>query len=140
MGRGFAVVARRGAPLAARTSQATIEIADVVRPGPSTGKERGGQRAGKADKAEQGVALANSAGAVIVEIPRAPGRSWMQYSICRCVEAMAFSQRHKKPDLSEAGFSFTAMKVSLSGARHFLSGPFSWLRNDIGVETEAAEG
>ena len=68
MGRGFAVVADEVRHLAARTSQATIEIADVVRQNQALAKSAVDNMQASRSKAEQGVALANSAGAVIVEI------------------------------------------------------------------------
>ncbi|TRX73576.1 PAS domain-containing protein [Pseudomonas mangiferae] len=67
-GRGFAVVADEVRQLAGRTSQATVEIVDVVRKNHALAETAVTRMAASRTQAEQGVDLANQAGAVIVEI------------------------------------------------------------------------
>ena len=67
-GRGFAVVADEVRNLAARTSQATVEINDVVRLNHDLALQAVGGMEGSKQKAEQGVLLANKAGEVMLEI------------------------------------------------------------------------
>ena len=67
-GRGFAVVADEVRNLAARTSQATVEINDVVRLNHDLALQAVSGMEGSKQKAEQGVLLANKAGEVMLEI------------------------------------------------------------------------
>ncbi|MDZ7888239.1 MAG: PAS domain-containing methyl-accepting chemotaxis protein [Pseudomonas sp.] len=67
-GRGFAVVADEVRSLAGRTSQATVEIVEVVRRNHELAQGAVSSMDASKDKAEQGVSLANEAGAVILEI------------------------------------------------------------------------
>jgi len=67
-GRGFAVVADEVRQLAARTSNATEEIVSVVEKNQALSDEVMRQMSGTREEAEQGLELANQAGAVIVEI------------------------------------------------------------------------
>jgi len=67
-GRGFAVVADEVRNLAARTSQATVEINDVVQQNMELAQQAVNGMAGSQGKAEQGVALANKAGEVMIDI------------------------------------------------------------------------
>lgn len=67
-GRGFAVVADEVRNLAARTSQATVEINEVVRLNHDLALQAVGGMEGSKLKAEQGVLLANKAGEVMLEI------------------------------------------------------------------------
>ncbi|MFZ2319024.1 MAG: methyl-accepting chemotaxis protein, partial [Pseudomonas sp.] len=67
-GRGFAVVADEVRSLAGRTSQATVEIVEVVRRNHELAQGAVNSMDASKDKAEQGVHLANEAGAVILEI------------------------------------------------------------------------
>ena len=67
-GRGFAVVADEVRSLAGRTSQATVEIVEVVRRNHELAQGAVNSMDASKDKAEQGVRLANEAGAVILEI------------------------------------------------------------------------
>ena len=67
-GRGFAVVADEVRNLAARTSQATIEINDVVRLNHDLAQQAVSGMDGSKSKAEQEVQLANRAGTVMLEI------------------------------------------------------------------------
>ncbi|MBD9483428.1 PAS domain-containing methyl-accepting chemotaxis protein [Pseudomonas sp. PDM14] len=67
-GRGFAVVADEVRNLAARTSQATVEIVDVVRRNHELAQAAVMQMASSSAETAQGVSLANQAGAVILEI------------------------------------------------------------------------
>ena len=67
-GRGFAVVADEVRNLAARTSQATVEINDVVRLNHDLALQAVSGMDGSKQKAEQGVLLANKAGEVMLEI------------------------------------------------------------------------
>ena len=67
-GRGFAVVADEVRNLAARTSQATVEIVDVVRRNHELAQAAVTQMASSSAETAQGVNLANQAGAVILEI------------------------------------------------------------------------
>ncbi|MBB2496974.1 methyl-accepting chemotaxis protein [Aquipseudomonas ullengensis] len=67
-GRGFAVVADEVRNLAARTSQATVEINDVVRLNHELAQQAVSGMDGSKTKAEQGVELVNRAGAVMQEI------------------------------------------------------------------------
>ncbi len=68
MGRGFAVVADEVRNLAARTSQATVEIVEVVRRNHELAQGAVSSMEASKEKAEQGVTLANEAGQVILEI------------------------------------------------------------------------
>nr|WP_116817140.1 methyl-accepting chemotaxis protein [Pseudomonas syringae] len=67
-GRGFAVVADEVRQLAGRTSAATEEIVSVVQQNQSLADEAVRGMANSRTQAEQGLMLANEAGAVIVEI------------------------------------------------------------------------
>ncbi|WP_407719249.1 methyl-accepting chemotaxis protein [Pseudomonas syringae] len=67
-GRGFAVVADEVRQLAGRTSAATEEIVNVVQQNQALADEAVRGMANSRTQAEQGLALANEAGAVIVEI------------------------------------------------------------------------
>ncbi|MGE8496737.1 MAG: methyl-accepting chemotaxis protein [Pseudomonas sp.] len=67
-GRGFAVVADEVRSLAARTSQATVEINDVVRLNQDLAQQAVGGMDGSKVKAEQGVQLVNRAGEVMLDI------------------------------------------------------------------------
>ncbi|WP_419789337.1 methyl-accepting chemotaxis protein [Pseudomonas petrae] len=67
-GRGFAVVADEVRQLAGRTSVATEEIVTVVQQNQSLTDAAVHRMATSRGKAEQGLMLANEAGAVIVEI------------------------------------------------------------------------
>ncbi|MEK1906240.1 MAG: PAS domain-containing methyl-accepting chemotaxis protein [Pseudomonas sp.] len=67
-GRGFAVVADEVRQLAGRTSQATEEIVDVVQKNQTLAQAAVSSMASSRQNAEQGLSLANEAGAVIVEI------------------------------------------------------------------------
>ncbi len=67
-GRGFAVVADEVRNLAARTSQATVEINDVVRLNHDLALQAVSGMDGSKQKAEQGVLLANRAGEVMLDI------------------------------------------------------------------------
>lgn len=67
-GRGFAVVADEVRHLAARTSTATEEIVSVVQQNQALSDEAKRQMFSSRGEAEQGLELANKAGAVIVEI------------------------------------------------------------------------
>jgi methyl-accepting chemotaxis protein len=67
-GRGFAVVADEVRSLAGRTSQATVEIVEVVRRNEELAKTAVKRMASGRQQAEQGVRLANEVGTVIVEI------------------------------------------------------------------------
>ncbi len=67
-GRGFAVVADEVRNLAARTSQATVEIVEVVRRNHELAQGAVSSMEASKEKAEQGVTLANEAGQVILEI------------------------------------------------------------------------
>lgn len=67
-GRGFAVVADEVRNLAARTSQAAKEIVDVVQQNQALAQTAVESMASSRQQAEQGLSLANQAGAVIVEI------------------------------------------------------------------------
>ncbi|MEQ4504651.1 methyl-accepting chemotaxis protein, partial [Pseudomonas sp.] len=67
-GRGFAVVADEVRQLAGRTSAATEEIVSVVQQNQSLADEAVRGMANSRTQAEQGLLLANEAGAVIVEI------------------------------------------------------------------------
>nr|WP_220811920.1 PAS domain-containing methyl-accepting chemotaxis protein [Pseudomonas paralcaligenes] len=67
-GRGFAVVADEVRQLAGRTSQATEEIVDVVQKNQALAQAAVSSMASSRQQAEQGLQLANEAGAVIVEI------------------------------------------------------------------------
>lgn len=67
-GRGFAVVADEVRQLAGRTSAATEEIVSVVQQNQALADEAVRGMANSRTQAEQGLALANEAGAVIVEI------------------------------------------------------------------------
>ena len=67
-GRGFAVVADEVRNLAARTSQATVEINDVVRLNHDLALKAVSGMDGSKQKTEQGVLLANKAGEVMLEI------------------------------------------------------------------------
>nr|WP_201019479.1 PAS domain-containing methyl-accepting chemotaxis protein [Pseudomonas cichorii] len=67
-GRGFAVVADEVRQLAGRTSAATEEIVSVVQQNQTLADEAVRGMANSRGQAEQGLALANEAGSVIVEI------------------------------------------------------------------------
>lgn len=67
-GRGFAVVADEVRNLAARTSQATVEINEVVRLNHELAQQAVSGMDGSKTKAEQGVQLVNRAGEVMLEI------------------------------------------------------------------------
>ncbi|WP_419210004.1 methyl-accepting chemotaxis protein [Pseudomonas syringae] len=67
-GRGFAVVADEVRQLAGRTSAATEEIVSVVQQNQALADEAVRGMANSRAQAEQGLVLANEAGAVIVEI------------------------------------------------------------------------
>ena len=67
-GRGFAVVADEVRSLAARTSQATVEIVDVVRQNHELAQGAVASMQNSQTQTAEGVALANQAGAVILEI------------------------------------------------------------------------
>jgi methyl-accepting chemotaxis protein len=67
-GRGFAVVADEVRQLAARTSTATDEIVNVVQQNQTLADEAVRNMFASREQAEQGLGLANQAGAVIVEI------------------------------------------------------------------------
>ncbi|MCK0163805.1 PAS domain-containing methyl-accepting chemotaxis protein [Marinobacter sp. S6332] len=67
-GRGFAVVADEVRQLAARTSKATEEIVSVVEKNQVLSDDVMREMLSTREKAEQGLELANQAGAVIVEI------------------------------------------------------------------------
>jgi methyl-accepting chemotaxis protein len=67
-GRGFAVVADEVRQLAGRTSAATEEIVNVVQQNQALVDEAVRGMANSRGQAEQGLGLANDAGAVIVEI------------------------------------------------------------------------
>lgn len=67
-GRGFAVVADEVRSLAARTSQATLEIVEVVRQNNELSKSAVESMQSSLNRTGQGVALANEAGEVILEI------------------------------------------------------------------------
>ncbi|MFA0938254.1 methyl-accepting chemotaxis protein [Pseudomonas tremae] len=67
-GRGFAVVADEVRQLAGRTSAATEEIVTVVQQNQALADEAVRGMANSRTQAEQGLLLANEAGAVIVEI------------------------------------------------------------------------
>ena len=67
-GRGFAVVADEVRNLAARSSQATVEINEVVQQNMELAHRAVDGMAGSRSKSEQGVQLANRAGEVMLEI------------------------------------------------------------------------
>ena len=67
-GRGFAVVADEVRKLAGHTSQATEEIVTVVQKNQQLAQAAVDSMASSREQAEQGLALASQAGAVIVEI------------------------------------------------------------------------
>ncbi len=67
-GRGFAVVADEVRNLAARTSQATIEINEVVRLNHDLALQAVAGMDGSKQRAEHGVLLASKAGEVMLEI------------------------------------------------------------------------
>jgi methyl-accepting chemotaxis protein len=67
-GRGFAVVADEVRSLAVRTSQATVEIIEVVKRNHELAEDAVSSMEASKDKAEQGVKLANEAGQVILEV------------------------------------------------------------------------
>ncbi|UVJ42086.1 PAS domain-containing methyl-accepting chemotaxis protein [Pseudomonas sp. LS1212] len=67
-GRGFAVVADEVRSLAARTSQATVEIVDVVRQNHDLSLSAVASMQSSLSRTGQGVELANEAGQVILEI------------------------------------------------------------------------
>lgn len=67
-GRGFAVVADEVRSLAARTSKATLEIVDVVRQNHDLSLTAVASMQSSLSRTGQGVALANEAGTVIMEI------------------------------------------------------------------------
>ena len=67
-GRGFAVVADEVRNLAARTSQATLEINDVVLKNMELAQQAVTGMSESRTKSEQGVTLANQAGEVMLKI------------------------------------------------------------------------
>lgn len=67
-GRGFAVVADEVRNLASRTSQATLEIVEVVQHNRELAQGAVARMEASKDKAEQGVKLAGEAGQVILDI------------------------------------------------------------------------
>ncbi|WP_439646125.1 methyl-accepting chemotaxis protein [Pseudomonas parafulva] len=67
-GRGFAVVADEVRNLAARTSQATLEIVEVVRQNRELSGIAVSSMQSSLERTGHGVALANEAGTVIMEI------------------------------------------------------------------------
>lgn len=67
-GRGFAVVADEVRKLAGRTSEATEEIVNVVQQNQTLAERAMREMFSSREQAEQGLALANQAGTVIVEI------------------------------------------------------------------------
>lgn len=67
-GRGFAVVADEVRNLAARTSQATVRIVEVVQHNRELATGAVARMEASKDKAEQGVKLAGEAGQVILDI------------------------------------------------------------------------
>lgn len=67
-GRGFAVVADEVRNLAARTSQATVEINDVVRLNHELATQAVSGMTGSKQQAEKGVLLVNQAGEMILKI------------------------------------------------------------------------
>ncbi len=67
-GRGFAVVADEVRQLAGRTSQATVEIVEVVRKNHDLAEHAVTRMTASRAQAQEGVDLANQAGAVILEI------------------------------------------------------------------------
>lgn len=67
-GRGFAVVADEVRSLASRTSQATLQITDVVRRNQALSLGAVNSMQSSLSRTEQGVLLANQAGEMIVEI------------------------------------------------------------------------
>ncbi|WP_256202958.1 methyl-accepting chemotaxis protein [Pseudomonas sp. p21] len=67
-GRGFAVVADEVRSLAARTSKATLEIVDVVRQNQDLSLLAVASMQSSLKRTDHGVALANEAGTVIMEI------------------------------------------------------------------------
>lgn len=67
-GRGFAVVADEVRSLALRTSQATVEINDVVRHNQELAQSAVNSMQASQQQVEHGVALANQAGRVLLEI------------------------------------------------------------------------
>jgi len=67
-GRGFAVVADEVRSLAARTSQATLQITEVVSRNQALSQGAVTSMQSSLSRTEQGVALANQAGEIIVEI------------------------------------------------------------------------
>lgn len=67
-GRGFAVVADEVRSLAARTSKATLEIVDVVRQNHDLSLTAVASMQSSLSRTDRGVALANEAGTVIMEI------------------------------------------------------------------------
>lgn len=67
-GRGFAVVADEVRKLAGRTSEATEEIISVVQQNQALAERAKREMFSSREQAEQGLALANQAGSVIVEI------------------------------------------------------------------------
>ncbi len=67
-GRGFAVVADEVRNLAARTSQATVEINDVVRLNHELATQAVSGMDGSKQQAEKGVLLVNQAGEMILKI------------------------------------------------------------------------
>ncbi|WAF88614.1 methyl-accepting chemotaxis protein [Metapseudomonas otitidis] len=67
-GRGFAVVADEVRQLASRTSQATVEINNVVQQNQNLARSAVSSMSTTQDRAREGVELANQAGEVIREI------------------------------------------------------------------------